>query len=209
MNYKVIKNKNLDLFLSMLKIGLFTFGGGYAMISILENEFVEKKQWITEDEFMNMVTIAESTPGPIAVNSSTYIGYKVSKVLGSIIGTLGMVLPSFIIIFIISLFFDKFLSIKIVSYAFRGIQMAVIYLIFQACIKFFKNIKKSFINYLLLIITVISYILITLFSINFSTIYFILIGMLIGIIIYFITKNKKTLDNNINNNSNNTEDNKK
>ena len=86
------------LFISMLKIGLFTFGGGYAMIHLLETEFVSKKKWIDHDEFMDLVTIAESTPGPIAINCATYIGYKKEKVLGSIVATLGMVLPSFTII---------------------------------------------------------------------------------------------------------------
>jgi chromate transporter len=96
------------LFISMLKIGLFTFGGGYAMIHILDNEFVGKKKWLDHDEFMDLVAIAESTPGPIAINCATYIGYKKEKILGAMIATLGMALPSFCIIYLISLFFRIF-----------------------------------------------------------------------------------------------------
>ena len=96
-----MKNMCLKLFLTLFKIGLFTFGGGYGMIALLENEFVERKKWIEHDEFMDIIVIAESTPGPIAVNSATYIGYKMAGVLGSVFATLGVALPSFIIIYII------------------------------------------------------------------------------------------------------------
>ena len=100
-----------SLLASMFKIGLFTFGGGYAMISLLEREFVEKKNWLSHDEFMDLVVIAESTPGPIAINCATYIGYKVGKGSGAVAATLGMVMPSLGIIFLISLFFEQFLAI--------------------------------------------------------------------------------------------------
>ena len=135
--------KYLELFLSFFKTGLFTFGGGYAMISLLEVEFVECKKWIEHDEFMDVVVIAESTPGPIAINSATYIGYKVAGVGGSVLSTLGVCLPSFIIIYLISLFFDRFLALEAVSAAFRGIQVAVVYLIFQAGLKMLRKMKKS------------------------------------------------------------------
>ena len=140
---KMTKNKYLDLALSYFKIGLFTFGGGLAMISILEREYVENRKWIGRDEFENIVAIAESTPGPVAINCATYIGYKVGKVLGSIIATFAVCLPSFLIIYLISLFFDSFMSLQIVKYAFKGIQSCIIYLIFSAGIKFFKNMKKT------------------------------------------------------------------
>ena len=107
-------NMIFELFFTMLKIGLFTFGGGYAMIALLENEFVEKKKWLSKDEFLNIAAIAESTPGPIAINSATYIGYKNAGVLGSVFATLGVCIPSFVIIFIISLFFDAFLNLTYV-----------------------------------------------------------------------------------------------
>jgi chromate transporter len=110
------------LFLTMLKIGLFTFGGGYGMIALLENEFVAKRKWITKEEFLDMIAIAESSPGPIAINSSTYIGYKKAGFLGSLFATIGVCIPSFVIIFIISLFLDAFLKLTYVAYAFKGIQ---------------------------------------------------------------------------------------
>ena len=127
----------------MFKIGLFTFGGGYAMISLLENEFVSKKKWLEHDEFMDLVVIAESTPGPIAINCSTYIGYKQSKILGALVATLGMVIPSFTIVYLISLFFNQFLSIAWVESAFKGIQVGVVFLILSAGIKMLKKIKKN------------------------------------------------------------------
>ena len=130
---------NLQLFLTMLKIGLFTFGGGYAMIALLENEFVTKRGWLEQEEFLDVAAIAESTPGPIAINSATYIGYKKAGILGSLVATLGMILPSFCIIYAISLFFDAFLSLTAVACAFRGIQIAVIYLILSAGLRMQKK----------------------------------------------------------------------
>ena len=122
----------LSLFLTMLKIGLFTFGGGYAMIALLENEFVEKKKWLEKDEFLDVAAIAESTPGPIAINAATYIGYNNFGIIGSMIATLGICIPSFVIIYAISLFFDAFLSFALIANAFRGIQICVIWLITAA-----------------------------------------------------------------------------
>ena len=143
MKGEVSMKKHLNLFLTMLKIGLFTFGGGYAMIALLENEFVSKKKWIEKDEFLDMVAIAESTPGPIAINASTYIGYKMLGFLGSLIATIAVCIPSFVIIYTISLFFDTFLSLTLVSYAFRGIQVCVIWLILSAGLKMIKQMKKT------------------------------------------------------------------
>lgn len=142
--------KYLNLFLTMFKIGLFTFGGGYAMIALLENEFVSKKEWIEKDEFLDMVAIAESTPGPIAINAATYIGYKMLGFLGSFTATVAVCIPSFVIIYAISLFFDAFLSITLVSYAFRGIQVCVIWLILSAGLKMLKQMKKTAFNILIL-----------------------------------------------------------
>jgi len=170
----------------MFKIGLFTFGGGYAMISILQDEFVERKKWIEHDEFMNLVTIAESTPGPIAINSATYIGYRVGKVFGAIIATLGMCIPSFVIIYVISLFFNKFLEIEIISKAFKGIQVCVIYLILTAGIRMLKKSTKSIFNIFIICFTIVFMICFTLFAVNFSSIFYILIGGFIGILVYLI-----------------------
>lgn len=178
--------KALHMFLIMFKIGLFTFGGGYAMIALLENEFVTKRKWMEHDEFMDMVAIAESTPGPIAINSATYIGYKRGGVIGSIMSTLGVVLPSFIIIFVISLFFDQFLSIDIVAKAFRGIQAGVIFLILSAGIKMLKKLKKTPFNIILFVVSSLVMIAFSLFNVSFSSIFYILISAVLGLTIYLI-----------------------
>ena len=180
--------KLLLLFLTMFKIGLFTFGGGYAMIAIIERELVEKKKWIQNEDFIDLIAIAESTPGPLAINSATYIGYKVAGVLGSVFATLGVVLPSFIIIFVISLFFDAFIKLKFVGYAFKGIQACVSYLILSAGIKMLKKLKigKNPVAIIMLVLTMGCLIAFSLFAINFSTIFYILIGGTVGLIIYLI-----------------------
>ena len=108
MSNEVSMKKIFELFITFFKLGLFTFGGGYAMISLIQSECVDKKKWLTEEELLDIVAIAESTPGPIAINSATYIGHKIGGVLGSIMAVLGVVLPSFAIIYLISLFFDYF-----------------------------------------------------------------------------------------------------
>ena len=107
---KTKKSTVLSLFLSMMKIGLFTFGGGYAMLALLENEFVSKRGWLERDEFLDMTAIAESTPGPIAINAATYIGYRQAGFFGACAATVGICLPSFAVIYLISLFFDEFLA---------------------------------------------------------------------------------------------------
>ena len=170
----------------MFKIGLFTFGGGYAMVGIMENELVERKNVIGHEEFLDLLAISESTPGPIAINSATYIGYKVAGVLGSIFATLGVALPSFIIIYIISLFFNEFLSLTLVGYAFKGIQVAVCYLILSAGIKMFKKLQKSPLTITLFIVVLALYLTLTLISKNFSSIYYILISGFIGVLVYAI-----------------------
>ncbi len=176
----------LKLFIVMFKIGLFTFGGGYAMIAVIEREFVERKKWLDHDEFMDIVAIAESTPGPLAINTSTYVGYKRNGVLGSVFATLGVVLPSFIIIFIVSFFFDKFLSLAFVKYAFGGIRACVAYLILSAGFKMFKKLKKSAFNLIMTILSLSVFLGLTLFAVNFSSIFFILIGGVVGVTVYLI-----------------------
>ena len=177
----------LKLFIVMFKIGLFTFGGGYAMIAVIERELVERKKWIEHDEFMDMIAIAESTPGPLAINSATYVGYKIGGVLGSIFATLGVVLPSFTIICIISLFFDKFLSFTWVQYAFRGIQACVAYLILSAGIKMFKKLKKNAFNLIMSVLSVVCFLTLSVLAVDFSSIFFILIGGAVGITVYLIS----------------------
>lgn len=184
----------LTLFLTMLKIGVFTFGGGYAMISLLESEFVSKKRWLSHDEFMDLVAIAESTPGPIAINCATYIGFKSAKVLGSIVATLGMVIPSFSIIFIISLFFDKFLTVTWVASAFKGIQACVVFLILSAGLKMLKKLPKTPFNYIVFIATFLCMIAFSLFAVSFSSIFYILISAFLALLLFSVryAKKKKT-----------------
>ena len=181
----------LSLFLTMLKIGLFTFGGGYAMIALLENEFVAKKKWIEKDEFLDVAAIAESTPGPIAINAATYIGFKNAGIVGSIIATLGICIPSFVIIYAISLFFDAFLSLTLVAYAFKGIQICVVYLILSAGLKMLKQMKKTVFNIIIILITLICMVVLSLFAVKFSTIFYILISGAFGVVVYFLGKLKK------------------
>ena len=176
------------LFFTMFKIGLFTFGGGYAMLAILENEFVEKKKWTDKEDFLNMIAIAESTPGPIAINSATYLGYKKAGVIGSAVATLGVVLPSFLIIYTISLFFDNFLEFKYVQYAFRGIQACVVYLILSAGLKLSKGLKKKLYSTIAFYTTLVLMVALSLFAVKLSAILYILIGGVIGLTIYFIGK---------------------
>lgn len=179
---------NLQLFLTMLKIGLFTFGGGYAMIALLENEFVTKRGWLEQEEFLDVAAIAESTPGPIAINSATYIGYKKAGILGSLVATLGMVLPSFCIIFAISLFFDAFLSLTAVACAFKGIQIAVIYLILSAGLRMLKKMKKTPYTIVAVTLTVILMVTLTFLSVKLSAVIYILAGGVVGVVIWLISR---------------------
>ncbi len=142
-----MKNKLLNLFLTFFRIGLFTFGGGYAMIPLIQRETVENHKWISDDDILEVIAIAESTPGPIAINSATFIGYKVAGVFGSFFATLGVVLPSFIIILIISFALREFQDIKAVQYAFNGIRAGVLALIIKAWWGMYKKMPKKMLAY--------------------------------------------------------------
>ena len=131
------------LFFTFFKIGLFTFGGGYAMIALLEEEFIQRRKWLDKDEFLDMTAIAESTPGPVAINSATYLGYKLAEVPGAATATVAVCLPSFLIIYAISLFFEQFTQLTVIANAFKGIQVCVIYLIFSAGVRMLKALDKS------------------------------------------------------------------
>ena len=132
-----------ELLLTFMKIGLFTFGGGYAMIPMIEGICVEEKKWITSDEMLNITVIAESTPGPIAINCATFVGYQQAGFAGALAATLGIVLPSFAVIYAISLCLDNFLEIIVIANAFRGIKAAVGLLIIDAAIKMIRKMKKK------------------------------------------------------------------
>lgn len=200
---KKIKELNL-MFLIMFKIGLFTFGGGYSMVAIIESELVDKKRWITKEEFLNIIAIAESSPGPLAVNSATYVGYKIAGFWGSLFCTLGVVMPSFCIIFAISFFYEKFLSLKYVGYAFMGIKVCVAYLITMAGIKMLKSLNKNIFAIVLTILTIVAMLALNFISKNISSIYYILIGGLVGVFayIYLQIKGKNQEKNNANDNRN-------
>ncbi len=138
-----------SLFVIFLKIGAFTFGGGYAMIPLIQKEVSEKKKWITDEDILEIVAIAESTPGPIAVNAATFVGYRVGGFFGALLSTLGVVLPSFVIILAISAVLDRFSEIKAVKYAFSGIRAGVLALIIKALVSMYKKCPKNTVSYAL------------------------------------------------------------
>lgn len=144
------ENKLLALFLTFLKIGAFTFGGGYAMIPLIQREIVEKKKWITNDDILEVVAIAESTPGPIAVNSATFVGYRVAGTLGAFCATVGVVIPSFVVILAISYVLEQFENLAAVQYAFYGIRAGVLALILKALVTMYQECKKNIVAYLLM-----------------------------------------------------------
>ena len=161
----------LNLFYIFFKLGLFTFGGGYAMIPSIKEIIVEKNKWLTEDEMLEIIAIAESTPGPIAVNMATYIGYLRHKFWGCFFATLGVVLPSFIIIFLISLVYKQFAENKYVQYAFVGIKAAVAFLICKAGFNMVLKMKKKVLSMVVLCVVITLMILFEIFLIKFSSIF--------------------------------------
>ena len=178
----------LDLFLTFAKIGFFTFGGGYAMISIIDHTCVERKQWITQDEMINLTVIAESTPGPISINCATYVGYKKAGFLGSLAATIGMVLPSFLVIYLISMFLDNFLEIPLIANAFKGIKIAVGILILNAAITMFKRMHKSTMSIAIMACACAAMLCINIFAWNFSSISLILIAAVISLVVFLVRK---------------------
>ena len=179
-------NLLLDLFLTFAKIGLFTFGGGYAMIGIIENNCVERKKWITHDEMMNMTIIAESTPGPIAINCATFTGYKKAGFAGAVAATLGMVLPSFIVIYLISMFLDNFLEIAIIANAFKGIKIGVGVLILDAALKMIRKMNKKKLPCAIMICSCIAMLCINFFAWSFSSISLMLIAAAVSLTVYIL-----------------------
>ena len=184
-----------QLFATFFKTGLFTFGGGYAMIAILQEELVDKKKWITNQDMLDMIVVAESTPGVIAVNTATSVGYKTRGVLGAIVATLGIVLPSFLVISLLSYLIDAFQSNIWYQSAFKGIQACVTVLVINAFTKMFKQIEHDIYNYVSFVVA---------FAIaaltNFSVIYLILIGGLCGLVVTLLKQkksNKKLVVSNV------------
>lgn len=183
----IIMNILLDLFFTFAKIGLFTFGGGYAMISMIENNCVERKQWITHDEMMNVTVLAESTPGPISINCATFTGYKKAGFWGALSATVGVILPSFIIIFLISLFLDNFLETAIIANAFKGIKAAVGILIVEAGITMIKKMKRQK-PPIIMICSCVAMLCINIFSWSFSSISLMIIAAAVNLMVYILQK---------------------
>ena len=179
----------LDLFLTFVKIGLFTFGGGYAMISLIEHYCVEQKQWITHDEMMNVTVIAESTPGPIAINCATFVGYKQKGLMGAAAATIGVVLPSFCIIFLISKFLDHFLEISWVAHAFMGLKIGVGILILDAAIRMIRKMQTGLLPNAILCSAFLAMLIIDVFALRVSTITLMLIAAAVSLAIYFAKQN--------------------
>ena len=139
-----------QVFASFFKIGAFTFGGGYAMIPLIQKEAVEKRHWVTDEDILDIIAIAESTPGPIAINSATFVGYKAAGVLGSVCATLGVVLPSFTIILLLSFVLQQFSQFKPVVYAFNGIRAGVLALLVKALWTMYKKSPKGWVSYVVM-----------------------------------------------------------
>ncbi len=180
----------LELFLTFSKIGLFTFGGGYAMIPLIERACVAKKRWITHGEMTDITVIAESTPGPIAINCATYVGLKKKGFWGAVAATLGVVLPSFLIILIISFFIDGFLEIKWIAAAFRGIKIAVGILIVDAALKMLAKMKKKPLTVVIFSVSFADAMLIDVFALHISTIVLMLASAFVGLTVYLIGRRR-------------------
>ena len=176
----------IDLFLTFAKIGLFTFGGGYAMISMIENNCVERKQWITHDEMINVTVIAESTPGPIAINCATFTGYKKAGFIGALVATLGIVVPSFVVIYLISMFLDNFLELTIIANAFKGIKIAVGILVLDAAITMIKKMHKKILPRSIMVSSCVLMLCIIIFAWNFSSISLMLIAAAVSLTFFLL-----------------------
>ncbi len=179
------RNPYLQLFFSFMKIGVFTFGGGYAMIPLIHREVIDSHPWIDEKELLDIFAISQITPGVIAVNAATYIGYKIGRFWGSFFATLGVVLPSFIIIYLISFFLVHFKDVVWVEYAFRGIRIGVVVLLVATVVRLMRVDK---INVIYILVISVSFLLATFTALN---IIFLLLGAIgIGILYAFLTRGR-------------------
>ncbi len=179
------------LFFTFFKIGLFTFGGGYAMIALLEEEFIQRRRWLDKDEFLDMTAIAESTPGPVAINSATYLGYKLAGVPGAATATVAVCLPSFLIIYAISLFFEQFTQLTIIANAFKGIQVCVIYLIFSAGVRMLQALDRSLFSSGVLLSVFLAMTSLSLAGISVSSILLILLSGAAGVAAWLLGRRKE------------------
>lgn len=186
----------LALFLTFLKLGAITFGGGYVMLTLIRDEFVDKKKWVTEDELLQVYAVAESTPGPVAINAATYIGAKMRGFFGAVVATFAVVLPAFIVSFVIATYLNFFMQYQIVKNAFLGIKAGVAVLIFLAGVDMLKKMEKTAFNIAVAVISFIAMVVIDIFSIDFSSIYIILFFGVLSLLIFCLGKRKnKSLKN--------------
>ena len=177
-----------ELFHVFFRIGLFTFGGGYAMISIVEDACVDKRQWITRDEMEDLIVVAESTPGPIAINCATFVGKRQGGLPGAIIATLGMILPSFLVIFAISRLLDRFLEIRVVANAFRGVKLAVGILILDAGRRLLSRTPRKPLPMTILFVSMAAMLLGSFFSLRLSSIVLMLASGAISLLVYGVAR---------------------
>lgn len=184
----------LDLLLTFMKIGLFTFGGGYAMISVIENNCVEKKKWITHDDMMNVTVVAESTPGPIAINCATFVGFRQAGFPGALTATAGTVLPSFLIIYVISMFLNNFLEIPLIANAFKGIKVGVGILILDAAITMIRKMRKGSLPCAIMGCSFVIMLFINIFSWNFSSMSLMLIAAAVSLVTVTLKDGTKRKD---------------
>lgn len=180
----------LDLFLTFFKIGAFTFGGGYAMISVIDDICVSRKQWITHEDLVNVTVIAESTPGPVAINCATFVGYRQKGLAGAAAATLGVVLPSFLIIWVISMFLDRFLEIAWVASAFRGIRVAVGLLILDVGIRMIRKMPKEPLRIILSACALAAMLVSGFLAVNLSTIVLLTAAGVISLAVFMVQKGK-------------------
>ena len=183
--------KALKLFIAFFKIGAFTFGGGYAMIPLIQHEVTVKNKWVRDDDILEIVAIAESTPGPIAVNSATFVGYRVCGVLGSIAATVGVVIPSFLIMLCVFFVLDRFQELKPVQYAFMGIRACVLALVLKALLSMYKKCEKTWVSYTVIVFSVVMSVVVAKF-VPINTFYIIIASAVFGLITYSVIRRRLT-----------------
>lgn len=177
-----------QLFIVFFKIGLFTFGGGYAMLSIIEDACVDRRGWITGEEMDELVVVAESTPGPVAINCATFVGARQAGLPGAVLATLGMILPSFFVILAVSRFLDRFLELPAVANAFRGVKLAVCVLILDAGRRLWLRMPKKPLPICLLLSALALSLAASLFSLRISSLVLLLGAGALSLLAYAVSR---------------------
>lgn len=180
--------KRIELFAAFAKIGLVTFGGGYAMLPLIEEDCVHRRQWISRDEMLQMTVIAESTPGPIAINCATFVGYRQAGLSGALAATIGVILPSFLVIFIVSLFLEQYVQVTAVAKALKGMRIAVALLIARAAISMFQKAEQTALRAIIMVAACAALLLIRLFSLPISSVLLMLTAAFIGLFHHWLRR---------------------